>query len=256
MNENKIYLKVAQDMYLSQFFWTISFLGILLFISIVRLLLALQGDEAEGFFNSVFVASNIYMFIIGILAVYFLSYFVGNGVTRKDYFLGATIASVGLSITIPIITIIVYFIEKIILNLIGIQYKVQTINEIELDGNIIGDTIQMMILSPYVDPNENWLLATLVLCSNIFIAYLLGWFISCSFYSYDVIIGLIAIIMVIFLKMIKDTLLRIAIDLPAIGWFNSLDVLPISVAIACILFVILIILAVIRHTTKRVSVKL
>ena len=51
MNGNKIYLKVAQDMYLSQFFWTISFLGILLFPSIsVRLLLGLQGDEARRFF--------------------------------------------------------------------------------------------------------------------------------------------------------------------------------------------------------------
>ena len=60
MNENKIYLKVAQDMYLSQFFWTISFLGILLFISIVRLLLGLQGDEAEGFLT-LFLSQAIFI---------------------------------------------------------------------------------------------------------------------------------------------------------------------------------------------------
>lgn len=256
MNGNKIYLKVAQDMYLSQFFWTISFLGILLFINIVRLLLGLQGDEAEGFFNSVFVASNIYMFIIGILAVYFLSYFVGNGVTRKDYFIGASIASFGLSLTIPIITIIVYFIEKMIFNLIGFQYKVPTINEIELDGNIIGDTFQMMILSPYVSPHENWLIASVILGLNIFVAYLFGWFISSCFYRYDKIVGLISIVLVVALKMLKDTFLRIAIDLPAIGWFESLEVLPASVSIVCILFLAVIILFIIRQATKRVAIKL
>ena len=38
------------------------------------------------FGTAVFVSSNIYMLVIGIIAAYaFLQYYVSSGVTRKDY---------------------------------------------------------------------------------------------------------------------------------------------------------------------------
>src|SRR5690606_29352554 len=187
MKQTANFPKVATDMFMVQLIWTAGFLGIMLIVNIVKLIIAgNQGNLAEGFFNSLFVAGGIYMFVLGILSIYFLPHFVGNGVTRKDYFKGTVLASIGISIVIPIITMIITFLEKFILNIVGLSYKEQTINNVDLDGNIIGDIIQSAIISPYVDPQNNWILAIAVLSLNIFVNYLIGWLIGSSFYRFDV----------------------------------------------------------------------
>lgn len=257
MNEQKISLNVAKDLYLSQVVWTYAFLGILFIVNIVKIgYAAFKSDFTQGFFNTSFIASNFYMFIIGLMAAQFLAYFVGNGVTRKDYFYGNVLSSIGLSLTIAISTSIIFLIEKFILNLVNIPYKAQTINEIELDGNILGDVIQMMIISPYVDPNENVLLATIILATNIFIFYILGWMISISFYRYGAFYGIISVLFAIGIKLLKDNLIRITLDLPTIAYFENLPDMPIVVAIFGVLLIIIVIFHVIHTITKRVPVKL
>ena len=140
--------------------------------------------------------------------------------------------------------------------MLDFTYKIQTINELDLDGNIIGDTIQSIILSPYVDPNENWLLAMLVLTVNIFVIYLLGWFISASFYRFDWLIGLVSIVIAVVFKLLKDTFLRITLDLPVVGWFSTLDFLPMSIALVGIALIIVISIYLTRILTKRVVIKM
>mgnify|MGYP001213374296 CR=1 FL=1 len=257
MNQPNYSMKVTTGMYVVQLMWTLAFLGVMLIINIAKNVYAgFQGNEVEGFFNSVFIAGNVYMLILGLIAINFLPYFVGNGITRKDYFIGSTIASLLLSISIAVITVVIFFIEKLIFNMLDFTYKIQTINELDLDGNIIGDTIQSIILSPYVDPNENWLLAMLVLTVNIFVIYLLGWFISASFYRFDWLIGLVSIVIAVVFKLLKDTFLRITLDLPVVGWFSTLDFLPMSIALVGIALIIVISIYLTRILTKRVVIKM
>ncbi|WP_077620702.1 hypothetical protein [Bacillus sinesaloumensis] len=257
MKQQPIFRKVATDMFVVQSIWTGGFLGVMLIINIVKSVIAgSQGNEIEGYFSSIFIAGSIYMLVIGLLSIYFLPHYVGNGVTRKDYFMGTVIASIGLSILIPIVTIIVSFLEKFILHFFNIAYKEQTINSVDVGDHIIGEIVQSIIISPHVDPQDNWLLAMGVLSLNIFVYYLLGWLISASFYRFDVIVGIGFILIGINIKMLKDTLLRISLDLPIPGWFSSLDFLPSAFALISILLIILLSIWLIRLMTKRVAIKM
>lgn len=259
MNERKLLSTVTQQLFLSQLKWTYAFLGIILIVNIVKIIFAfINGIEVQGYFNMSFVASNFYMFIIGMQAMEFLAYFVGNGVTRKHYIIGNVISTIGLSLFISIATLILFYMEKFIVSVTNLQYKIQSINEIELDGNIIGDTLQMMIISPYVDPNDHALLATIILSVHLFVFYLLGWLIVASFYRYKVVIGLISIVAAIAIKMLKDSFIRIAIDLPAIGIFSSLDSLSLSplIAIIGVLLIIVGLVYMIRTITKDIPIKM
>lgn len=257
MTEQNVSLKVAKDLYLVQLVWTFAFLGIIFIVNVVKIIYAyFKLEHTEGFFNTSFIASNFYMFIIGLIAIHFLTYFVGNGVTRKDYFIGNTFASIGLAMTIAITTSLIFIVEKFILKLIDLPYKVQTINELDLDGNILGDAIQMIIVSPYVNPNENILLATSVLFINTLILYILGWMISATFYHYGTVNGIVAILISVTVKFLKDNLLRISLDLPTIGWFKNIPDMPEILAIFIILLIIILIYYVIRMLTKRIPVKM
>lgn len=257
MKQTAVFPKVAQDMFTVQLIWTGGFLGIMLVINIVKGIMAgVQGNEVEGYFSSIFIAGNIYMLILGLLSIHFLPHFLGNGVTRKDYFIGTVLASIGLSIIIPIITIIVSVVERLILGFVDMQYKTQTINEVDIDANVVGDIIQSIIITPYADPQHNWVLAISVLSVNIFIFYLVGWLISSSFYRYDIYAGLGSILLSMVLIMLKDTLLRISLDLPIPGWFSTLDFLPVGIALLGIVLIILITIGLIRILTKRVAIKM
>lgn len=263
----KNYPKVAADMFLTLMSWTFGFLGVMILVNLVqRTISYIQGAEVDGgFYPSLMIASNIYMLIIGIISIYFLSYYVENGVTRKDYFLGTLLASIGISIAIPVITWLIAIVERFILtNLLHMSYKAQDINEIYnevlLDingglGSFIGDLIMSVILSPNMDPASNWLLAITVFALNIFIFYLLGWLIGVSFNRGGTIMGLAFIIIAIAINILKDTLLRIALEFPITARFSVLEPFSPWIAAAGIVFLILLIIGVIRLLTRRAPIE-
>lgn len=257
MIERQIFFKVGLDMFFIQLVWTFGFLGVVFVVNIVKLFLSgLQGNAVDGYFHHIYAVGNIYMLVIGIITVLFLPHFVGNGVTRKDYFFGGVIAAALLALAIPFITVIVSFIEKFILTMIGIQYKVQSMNEVMLDGNIIGDLVQLIIVAPYVEPQDDLFLSLSVLAINLFVYYILGWLIGTSFYRFDVVGGILSVALAIGLKLSNDAFLRIVLDLPLIGWFQRLELLPESVALIGIFVIILVTFIAIRMMTKRVAIKL
>lgn len=256
MNEQAKYMKVTKGLLFVQGKWTITFLAIVLFISILKMILGgIRGNEVDGFFDTAFVASNIYMFVTGIIAISFLAYFVENGVTRKDYFLGATIAAIILSIFLPIIAVLINLIEKWVLNLFHIPYKVSNLDDIEFDGEIISDLVQSLVVSPYVNPDSNVFLACFILFINLFFAYLLGWFIRAGYYRFGSIIGFLFIVVAVCLKLLKDTLIRIQLDQQVVSWFLNFTTLPLSMTIIGVVAIIVFMIFMIRITTKRVTVK-
>ncbi|TQR16265.1 hypothetical protein [Psychrobacillus soli] len=260
MKQKAIYPKVATDLYWVQLFWALGFLGVLLVIQIIKTILSItKGIEMNQYFDAVFIAANIFMLVIGIISSYgFLPYYVGNGVTRKDYFKGTAIASVGLSITIPIIASLVSVIQIFLVNVVNLSIlkdsslgKNAPVNE---DG-LIGEMIQSIILTPFVDLQSNWLLAIFVFALNIFIYYLVGWLIGSGFYRFGVLFGLICIIIAFIIIYAQDILLRIVLDLPVHDMFASLQ-LPIYASGIGIFVLIVITLWMIRQLTKRVAIKM
>lgn len=249
--------KVAFDMFIMQLVWTMGFLGIMLIIHIVKIVMMtfFGGDAVDTFYNSVYIPANIFMLVIGIICIYFLPHYVENGVTRKDYFKGALLASIGLSIALPVLAFIVSSISNLI---IKINYREAEINSVvqEMDSGIIGNIVQTIILSPHVDSGSNWIIAIAVFSLNIFMYYLLGWLISASFYRSDFIIGIFSIIGSIILLMLGDTMIRITLGMPIFVRFVALTQLPSSITLFVLLLVILLAVWIIRQLTKRVTIKM
>ena len=94
MKAKAIFPKVAVDLYIVQLLWSLSFLGFFLFIQIAKPLLAMipllkMNDKINigNYFDTVFIASNIFMLVIGIIVTLgLLPYYVSIGVTRRDFF--------------------------------------------------------------------------------------------------------------------------------------------------------------------------
>lgn len=266
MKTKAIYPKVAIDLYYIQFIWALGFLGILLLIQIVKPLLSMvpllkMNDKINigNYFDTVFVSSNIFMLVIGIIAILgFLPYYVSNGVTRKDYFKGAAIAAVGLSISIPIVASVIYALQKFIMkmtNLSIVQESTLANQIVDTDDGFVGEFIQSIIMTPFVELESNWLLAIIVFALNIFTYYLVGWLIGSGFYRFGVLIGLLCIALAFIIIYTQDLLLSIALDLPVSGMFTSLD-FSLYPAIAGTLVIAGITLSIIRQLTKRVAIKM
>ena len=260
MKSKAIYPKVAADMLTVLGTWVLGFLGVMILVQAGKTVVAfINGSEVDTYFNAVFIASNIAMFVIGIISTYFLHHYVENGVTRKDYFKGALVASVGLSIALPIMAFLVSKLgEFIVMNIDKVALKQADINSavMETDGNIVGNIVQAFIIAPHIDPSSNWLLAITTLSLNILFFFLVGWFIGASFYRFHVVIGLGSILVGIIIITIKDSLLRLALDLPLPDQYISLDFLPSSASIPILLLLLGLLAWLIRSITKRVSIKM
>lgn len=264
MIQKSIYPKIASDLFWAQLFWAFGYLGIMLIIHIVKIVLAVVNNvEMKDYFTSVFFSSNIFMLVIGIIASYgFLQYFVSNGATRKDYFKGTVIATIGLSLVIPILTSVITMIERVIFKVMNLQYSDMhlltdnsmgdTVGDI---GDIIGTIIQSVILTPFVDLQSNWFLAIIVFALNIFCYYLIGWLIGAGFYRYGGVLGLAFILIAVGAIFVQDSLLRSVLDLPLNGMVASVEI-PFVVAVLGIFVVIGVVLGLIRQLTKRVTIKM
>lgn len=257
----KNYTKVTRDLFWTQMTWAYGFLGVMFFINIVKIVINfIRGTEVDGgFYYSILIAANIFMLVIGFIAVYFLPYYVENGVTRKDAYFGTLFASIGVAISIPIIAGLVSVVERFILtNFLGLTYKVQNVNDVvlDLDGNIIGDLVISVILAPYIELSSNWILALVIFALNLFIFYLLGWLISVSFYVGGTVTGIVFILVSFILNVLKDTLLRVTLDLPLSERLDMFATLSNGVTIPGIIIIILCVVWIIRLMTRRVSIKL
>ncbi|MGA8943937.1 MAG: hypothetical protein WB502_14680 [Thermoactinomyces sp.] len=216
--KQKIFSKVAVDMYKEQMKWTFWFLLFILAAQIVHVILVIFPlnieDTIRNFLPFLHGSAKIYMLIIGIFSYGFLTFYVTQGVTRRDYFIGSSLAALGLSITMIIIGVI----------LSGLQF-------------IILDRI---IHYPAITLFENYgVLQPIYYNMNIFIFYLIGYLIGIGYYRFGWIIGFAFVAFAILSIILTETLLK---SQPAIA-FTGLLALTATILIF------------IRQITKRMAVK-
>ena len=262
--KKRIHQKVAVDLYAVQMAWTKWFLGIALAVHVIKMLIALNTGEAqqEDFFLSTYVATNIYMLVIGIIGAYgIFPFFVGNGITRRDYFKGAALGSLGLALTIGIASAIITGLEYFLVKVLRLPIEfINTMGKSAFEsdgGNLIGNILKMIVISPYFDISDNWFLSLFVYVLFAFNYYLIGWLIGSSFYCLGQGAGFAIIVVGIVFSMIGDILWGFTWGKPFSRWFpiESLDLPPIVSAIGSALLVGLI-LSLIRLITKRAVIKL
>jgi len=254
------YTTVAGDLFWLQLKWTFYALGIFLVINIGRLIFL---DYVDSYYSGGYVAANIYMLVIGIIAINFLPYYVQNGVTRKNYFIGNVFAGVGLSIVIPVLIYIISFLEKAIINNFTSIVLRETSLEIaaedvtnDIGGNFIGEIIQSILLPPFMNPDSNLILSLGLFSLHILLFYIIGWMIGTAFYRLDVIGGLAFIAIGITLILLKDSMIRLVMDIPLFQNLTILGNVPTYLALPFVFMIIIVSIALIRILTKRIPIKI
>lgn len=250
------YQRVGLDMFLVQLSWSFWYLGITMLVHIFRLI---SPTEVDTFYSAGFISSNIYMLVIGIIAISFLRYYVENGVTRKNYFYGGMIGSIMLSVVLPIILFLLSQLEKFIVSIFTNKiFNENTFDNmiVDVDGNIIGEIVVAMILTPFVSVEENLILSLSLLSLHIFVFYIVGWLIGSAFQRLGVIAGILIIFVGLAFIAIKDSMIRIALDLPLYESFIFLDVIPKALALPVLFLTIIVTLLFIRLLTRNLALKI
>ncbi|MEK3731521.1 Tat pathway signal protein [Paenibacillus sp. FSL M8-0334] len=224
--------KIAAEMFYHQGSWALAYLVI---VFLIHLVIGITNSSAgqEGFFSITYSSTKGFMLVIGIISAFgFLSYYVRNGFTRKDFFTGAALAALLLSLAFPVV--------------VGpISMLLRALNGMGEDSTVLQQF------------GGSWLIALASYGIQIFVFYLVGWMIGSAFYKYNWIYGLGFIAIGIVLIGILDVLWQFEL---ASLWENflppvSLDVsLPVSFA-GSAGFIILG-LTLIRLLTRRVTIKL
>lgn len=252
--------KIGFDLLALKIIWSLWALGIFILINIIQKIFMSSEDIL---YNSGYIASNIYMLVIGIISITFLTYYVEHGITRKNYFYGNVIASIGLSMIVPVILYLISLVEGFIINrftsltldkntLDGVMTEVVT----DVDGNIIAEIIMSMILTPFINPETNLFLSLALFSLNIFVFYIVGWLIGSAFKRLGVIGGILFIIIGISLIAVKDSMIRLIMDIPLFENFLVLEVVPNSLALPIVFLVILVTFCLIRLLTKRATINI
>ena len=255
--------KVAVDMFLVQLKWSLWFISFILLAHIIMIIVFINTGNPHGdflFFSH--SSSKIYMLVIGIISAYgFLTFYVNQGITRKDYFIGASLAAIGLSLAIAIIATVLTGLEYIILEVANLPIELDRAmvdNGVESSDNSISIFLPKAIVSSSIlVHSSNWLLSMLMYTLNILTFYAIGWFIGSGYYRFGWVAGFGFIALAMVFIAIGDLLWGTEIDEPLSNWlpFTTID-LPLYGSFLGAIVLIGIILVFIRLITRRVTIKM
>ncbi|WP_350344027.1 hypothetical protein PRVXT_000396 [Proteinivorax tanatarense] len=190
----------------------------------------LNGYEANlDFMALISQPSMAYMFVIGILVfLNYFGYFVKNGVTRRDYFIGSAIAAGGVAFSINIIgaitTVIIYMVGALL-------------NSWEMD-----------MIDPFLKTKQ-----VISLSLILYGYYIAGWIVAAGFYGFS--------------RWYKSASIAIAVLYAGIInliWKGEMTIqnlyfrldLPPMIAIILVIIMIVLGLTLIRKATKQMPVKI
>lgn len=235
MSEKIIISRVAKDMIIEQLKWSVWFSCIILIIHIALSIASVFYNTIEinyDFFGFSFFSTPVYMLVIGIIAgAYFLPFFVKHGVTRKDYFIGSSVAAFGLSVLLTVIFGILSVIEFAVFKLIQLPIAFKPF-DLAASDLLLGDSMFLSIILQVL---------------YIWAFYLIGWFVQTGFYRFNWMIGLVfCVAAILFTSLISG------------GTIYGIETanLPTQYVLLSTIIIIAIVLFLIRMVTRKVPIKL
>lgn len=239
MKQGLTYSKIARGTFYEQFKWSLWFFGFLTAAHIIGLIIVNNtGGELPGYFVFSIHAVAIFLLVCGIINAYgFMGYFVQQGITRKDSFLGITIAAFALTFAVTLISLVLNAIEQLIAGSVSLPLDTEVTN--------------------VFDPASGWMAAAGFYYLNMLTYYLVGWLIGVGYYRYEWLIGFVFVALAIFAFSLNGYFWGDAGLSSIIPWIshNPAEASPI-VAVTGSLILIMILLASIRMLTKRMVIKL
>ncbi|HLR63634.1 MAG TPA: hypothetical protein VK097_14575 [Lentibacillus sp.] len=263
MNQQSFSAKIARDMFGIQMKWSLWFLLFVLIAHIAMLIISAKtGNRVGDFLFFSHGSAKIYMLVIGILSTYaFMTFFIHNGLTRKDYFKGSALAAAGIAFAMTLIAAVLSLIEYLVL---GVTHLPVSLNRslteigIQVSGNSISAFLPKAIIGSSILVHSDSFMGTLFMyILNTLTYYVVGWLIGAGFYRFGWLIGLGFVAMSIVLVTIGDLLWGTKLGEPLSHWlaFDSLD-LPLYGSLVGTIALIALMLWLIRLLTRDVMIKM
>ncbi|WP_400244199.1 hypothetical protein AB3U99_23050 [Niallia sp. JL1B1071] len=231
-SKNNIF-KIAMDLSWLKFTWALWVIPIVFIV--YTILRSINGEEKfiqQGFFPFVYGPIKIFMLVVGIISVAgFLTFYVKQGIPRKDYFYGQAISAVIVSFSMMLVGLIIALVEK------------GFVSDIHIES--------------YLGQDPSWLLLFFIYSLNVLGYFVVGWLIGAGFYRFGVLIGMAYIALAVLILSIIDRFW--AFELKDIfGKIHFLNGIEFSVAISFLgtFLLILFVLWINRITLKKVAVKM
>ncbi len=233
MKDNSASPKIAKDTFLIQLNWAIWFISIVFAIFVVVRVFFNHTDVIDVNFLSIALPpSKIFMLVTGIMVCFtFLEYFISLRATRKQFFKGIVLSSIGVAIVITVFTFILQ----------GLAY-------------VLGEFTPLNLGQLGVFENEGILF--IVQHIMMLIAYYsAGWIISIGFYRYGiggllfVLIGLAVIsgVELLWEGNLSNTILNwLNVQVSSLNFFTAL---LLSIALISLSYLI------VKRVTNRVPIK-
>ena len=239
MKQAKLYPKVAFDLFYEQFKWSIWFFAFLIAAHIIGMVIVARNDTLiEQFFVFSSNSVAIFMLICGILAAYgFMGYYVQQGITRKDLYIGTVFSTLALALAVTLIPLAVNSIEQLISNFSALPVKADT--------------------SALFDPASGWFSAAAIFLLNAFTYHLIGWLIGVGYYRFGWLIGFGFIAIAIAALSLNGYFWEdngLSAVIPWVPEISADATTLLSVAGSLILIAVL--LVTIRLLTKRIPIKM
>ncbi|MGG6311390.1 hypothetical protein [Paenibacillus macerans] len=218
---------IARDMSWLQLIWSAWF------ISFVILFYALIEIDAQNFLPFAYQPSKVFMLVIGILSVSgFLTFFVKQGVTRKAYFYGSSLAAAAVAL--------------VLMGFVGVLGSLQQLLfPVAQTRNFLGE-------------NFSWPLTVLVYSLNILVYYVAGYLIGAGFYRFGKIGGMLYIVLALAVILISDVMWEFELKetIQRVVYLGDILDFPVWGSLTGTLLLVGVTLWIIRATTKRVRIKL
>lgn len=190
--------KITVDLYAVQMKWVAWCLPIVyIFYFAVAWFLNEPEIRSLSLITFTFQAATIFMLVCGILSsLAFLPMYVKHGITRKSYFQGALLSSIGLAITIIGITAFLTWVISL--------FKINIFTEVVLSS--LGENSWLLTITSYI--------------IVVIIYFLAGWLVGLGFYRYGGAGGFVSIVIALAIISLNDLLWAFSTPKPIMGLLN------------------------------------
>lgn len=227
--------KIAVDLYSVQMKWVAWYLPIVI-VCYFAIVWFLNEPEirAISLLTFTFQTATIFMLVCGILSSsLFLPMYVKHGVTRKSYFQGAFLSSIGLAITIIGITAILTWVISL--------FKMNVFTDVVLSSLGV----------------NSWFLTSISYIIVVMIYFLVGWLIGLGFYRYGGYGGFVSIVIALVIVSLNDLFWAFNTPKPVTGLLNlNIPVPHVSIAIVGSIVLAVIATILIYKIVKETPIKI
>jgi hypothetical protein len=231
-SKNNIF-KIAIDLSWQKFTWALWVISIVFIVyTILRYFIGEEKFIQQGFLPFVYEPTKIFMLVIGIMSVSgFLTFYVKQGIPRKDYFYGQAFSSVLVSFSIVLVGFFIALVEKRFVSSIHIE--------------------------TYFGQNPSWLLLYFIYSLIVVGYFVVGWLIGAGFYRFGVMIGMGYVALAILVLSVIDRFWAFELKglFGEILFFNGHEFSVVHSFLGTILLILLV-LWINRITLKKVAVKM